>query len=50
MQYYDGFPLRYDTMSSERLEDARLNFNVVVSEMLTFRTVSLGDIKTFVML
>ena len=47
MQYFDGFPLRYDTIPSERLEDMRLNFRVVFSEELSFRTISLGEIKTF---
>ena len=47
MQYFDGFPMRYDTIPSERMEDMRVYFRVVCSEELTFRTVSLGEIKTF---
>ena len=50
MQYFDGFPLRYDNIPSERLEDARLYFRVVSSEILTFRKIGQGETKTFVML
>ena len=47
MQYFDGFPLRYDTMPSESLADLRLYFRVAFKTQLTFRTVSLAVIKTF---
>ena len=47
MQIFDGFPLRYDTIPSERLVDLRLYFRVLFKTQLTFRTVSLGETKTF---